>query len=500
MKPNGKSQLIRRFLPALPAMLAVMSCPAWAAEKQPNIILTIVDDMSWCAPSCYGHPFSNTPNIDKLASDGVRFTRFYASFPQCTPTRASVLTGRNPGRSYCIGANSTMPVEERTLAEILKDKGYYTAHIGKWHLGGMMYGDKGVQDWYRHAYARLPKEKWPNPLNQGFEYSYSIGDMMDNYRKSWLGKPNTGPVGPVDLGGWMLQENGRPVARDGKPAFTEGDTSMLFVDKALEVIRRSKKEGKPFFICLWFTSSHGPYVAMPEYEAPYKDKSKQPGYWGEIKGIDVAMGKLREELKSLGLFENTMNWFFADNGNFDFDGENGGLSGGKGTIYEGGIRVPLIVEYPAGLKPRVTDTPTGTVDITPTVCGLLKIPMPNDREYDGINILPQLEGKPFKRDKPLFFAFRQTDGGAYMLGMIDGNWKLIWGLDSLEKRQPGKYIDAASPTQLFNLAGDPGEKRNLANNEDQSARIAGMKKTMTDWNQSVLKDFQTHANRGEIQY
>lgn len=391
-------------------------------SPQPNIILAIADDMGWAALSSYGHSFSNTKHLDAMTGHGVKFNRFYAAFPVCTPTRASVLTGRVPARSYCVSAGSTMPIEERTLAEILKDQGYVTGHIGKWHLGGMLYGDDDIKNYYRRKYQKLPREKWPHPRNQGFDYSFSIGNLMDNYRDTWAGKPNTGPVKHEDLGGWNLQENGKLV---GAPAFKAGDTSMILVDKALEFIGQANEDGKPFFLCIWFNASHGPYVAEPENEKPFLKYSEHSAYWGEVRGIDLAMGRLRDKLKTLGIYENTLNWFCADNGNFDYDNEHGGLSGTKGGIEEGGIRVAGIVEYPNLFKPQITDAPAGTVDITPTICDLLNITMPRDREYDGVSVLPQLQGKDFKRSKPLNYTFIEPSGKTYMLSMIDQDWKLI---------------------------------------------------------------------------
>jgi arylsulfatase A-like enzyme len=355
---NGWTQMFSLLGLLLP-VLAV-------AAGKPNIILVMADDQGWGDMAYNGHPILKTPGFDAMAKEAVRFDRFYAAAPVCSPTRGSVMTGRHPNRFGCFSWGYTLRPQEATIAETLKTAGYVTGHFGKWHLGSVYKGSP------------------VNPGASGFDV--------------WLSAPN-------------FYDNDPILSREGVATEFKGESSMVAVNAALEFMRKQSQAGKPFLAVVWFGSPHAPHRAAEAELALYKDqKPAFANFYGEITGMDRAFGKLRAELGKLGMRDNTILWYCSDNGGLPKVGVSGGR-GNKSAIYEGGLRVPALLEWPARFpKPRVISAPCGTVDIYPTLLEIVGLQPSPQRPLDGISILSLLEGKAVSRSRPLGFWRHPSQG------------------------------------------------------------------------------------------
>jgi len=330
-----------------------------SSGKKPNIVLCMADDQGWGDMAYNGHPVLKTPNFDAMAAASLRFDRFYAAAPVCSPTRGSVMTGRHPNRFGCFKWGHTLRPQEITVAEALKTAGYVTGHFGKWHLGSVCKGSP------------------VNPGASGFD--------------EWLSAPNFFDNDPI-------------LSREGVAVQTKGESSMVTVDAALEFIRKHADSAEPYLCVVWFGSPHGPHQAIERDRALYEDQSKKlQHFYGEITGMDRAFGKLRDELRKLDDSENTILWYCSDNGGLPRVGTTGGRAN-KGKVYEGGLRVPAILEWPARIKkPRVTDVPCNTSDIYPTLLDILGIKMKKQPPLDGISLTKLIDGKMKSRPEPMGF-------------------------------------------------------------------------------------------------
>lgn len=335
-------------------------------QSKPNIILCMADDQGWGDMAYNGHPVLKTPNFDSMANSGLRFDRFYSAAPVSSPTRGSVLTGRHPNRFGCFSWGMTLRPQEITVAEALKTSGYTTGHFGKWHLGS------------------VKKNSPVNPGNSGFD--------------EWFSSPNFFDNNPI-------------LSREGKAVQTNGESSMVTVDAAIDFIRNKSENKKPFFAVIWFGSPHNPYSASELDREPYSGlDEKLQNYYGEITGMDRAVGKLRRELKTLRISENTILWFCSDNGGVSpFTAPCG--RGFKGQIYEGGLRVPAIIQWPARISEhRVTEFPCCTSDIYPTLLEIAGVTLSKQPPIDGISLSSVIENKMKTRNKPIGF-WQYTAGG-----------------------------------------------------------------------------------------
>lgn len=398
-----------------------------AQEGRPNFILTMTDDQAWMDVS-YNEkgrlvkgPFK-TVELDKMAAAGMRFDRFYSAAPVCSPTRGSCLTGRHPFRYGVTTYGKPLKLEEKTLAQALAAAGYRTAHFGKWHLNGVSGTGKPISS--------------DDPLNPG-AFGFQTWFSVSNYFEC-----NTS------------------FSRNGETVATEGDGSDVIVAEALKWIDGlgQEKPGQPFFAVIWFGSPHVPHKPLPaDLKAAGGDAEL-----GEIAGVDRAMGTLRKGLRDRSLAENTMLWFNSDNGR---PGDNQALRGGKGSLYEGGIRVPGICEWPARVKPGRTDIPVVTSDFYPTILEAAGVAIPEDKPQplDGISLMPLLEGTMKERPSPIGFM---AGGTAWS----DNRYKLIVS-------KGGK--------QLYDLTEDLGEKRDLA--AEKPEIVEQMSKALEAWVASVEK-------------
>jgi len=320
-----------------------------AEPARPNIVLMMADDQGWGETGYNGHPQLKTPVLDEMAATGLRLDRFYSGAPNCTPTRASVMTGRHANRSGAFAPNWSTRPEEITIAQILKAAGYRAGHFGKWHIGA------------------VKKESPLNPNRMGFD--------------EYLSHDNFFEMNPP------LSRNGAP------PEIIPGESSEIIVDEAVRFTRKVHAEQKPFFVVIWFGSPHGPYSGLDKDVALYRDVPNQEMRlrFAEITAMDRAIGTFRAALRDLDVAENTLVWFNSDNGipvANEQDSFNGGWRGRKGDVYEGGLRVPAIIEWPAVVQtPRVSSVPCVTSDILPTLLDLLELQHPApQRPLDGISL------------------------------------------------------------------------------------------------------------------
>ena len=334
--------------------------------SRPNIIFIMADDQGWGDVGYYDHPVLKTPNLDEMAAAGLRFDRFYAAAPVCSPTRGSVLTGRHPNRFGCFKWGFPLRPQEVTIAELLQSAGYVTGHFGKWHLGSVRVGSP------------------VNPGASGFDH--------------WLSAPNFFDNDPV-------------LSREGNAVQLTGESSHVTADAAIDFIRKQAAADKPFMGVVWFGSPHAPHRASDEILAAYADQpARLAHFYGEIAGIDQAVGKLRAELRALGIHENTLVWYCSDNGGLPKLARTGGRKF-KGSIYEGGLRVPAIIEWPARIpKGRHTNLPANTVDIYPTLADIVGVQPEHQPPLDGISLVPAIDGQMTQRPQPIGFWDYDTRG------------------------------------------------------------------------------------------
>lgn len=400
-----------KTLGAVVLSLGLMSANVFGETKRPNIILVMSDDQGWGQVGYMGHPHlkGKTPNLDTMAASGIRFNRFYAAAPVCSPTRASVMTGRVPARTGVPGLHLRLCLQEKTLPQALKKAGYATGFFRKWHLGGV----KGS------AMPILPDD--PNgPGHYGFD--------------EWLAATNYIEMNPL-------------MTHNNKIVYLKGESSILMVEAALKFIEQNK-DG-PFFTVVWYGSPHFPYTALKEDMEGLSKKldDKVANLFGEIIAMDRSIGMLRQSLRDMNIAENTLIWFCSDNGGRDHEPDSvGGLRGFKGELFEGGIRVPGIIEWPGKIKPVITDFPASTMDIMPTIVNLLDLPKESMLDVvDGESILPLLKGQTPERTHPIPFTMKGT-------ALIDGKFKLIqdgkgkgakWVLYDLEK-DPKETTDVSA--------------------------------------------------------
>ena len=464
----------RHFLKSIGLGLAglFIGCDRGARSARPNIILCMADDQGWGDMGYYDHPVLKTPHFDAMAGEAMRFDRFYAAAPVCSPTRGSVMTGRHPNRFGCFKWGHTLRPQEITVAEALKAAGYVTGHFGKWHLGSVREGSP------------------VNPGASGFD--------------EWLSAPN-------------FFENDPIFCRNGKAVQLQGESSMVTVDAALEFIRRFSDDERPFLAVVWFGSPHRPHETLPAFLEMYKDQPENmQHFYGEITAMDEAFGKLRHSLKELGIEENTLLWYCSDNGGLPNFGVTGGR-GTKGDVYEGGLRVPALLQWPEKFSAhRILDMPSNTCDIYPTLLDIVGLEIPGQPPLDGISLLPLLQGNMNKRPSPMGFWNHPTRGirtpsAEFMSDLLALQQK---GLDipretldldagEIEKTYPTDHFpghsawldwpwklhriegeDKAVTLELYDLENDPMEEKDVSQSEPD--RADDMLTRLTGWLESVV--------------
>ncbi|TWT75344.1 Arylsulfatase [Allorhodopirellula solitaria] len=438
---------------------------ARAAEK-PNIILLLADDLGYRDLSCFGSPAVATPNLDRLATEGTKFTRFYAGSAVCSPTRASVLTGRYPLRfgitRHFNDVNRWLPESATTIAELLKGAGYSTAHVGKWHLGGLHVNAQG---------ERLDNQ--PGPRQHGFDF----------YQTQIEQQPLRGRMGREQTlfrrGGTVLLRNDQRIENDDlyyPKHFTDANG-----DYAIELIEKMSGQSTPFFLNLWWLVPHKPYEPAPE---PHWSNTAAEGisedqhrFRSMVQHMDAKVGGILDRLDELGIAENTLVLFTSDNG-AAFEGFIGDLKGDKTDLHDGGLRVPMIVRWPDAIPAgRTSDAFGHTNDLLPTFCEAAQVELPTDLPVDGKSILSHLKGG-------------QSPS-------VDERGTVFWQLNlykSIQRHYPkpkpyatevamrGKWKMLAlkgTPVELFDLQADPNERHNVI--EDHPDRVASLALELNDW-------------------
>lgn len=430
-----------------------------ADAKHPNLVIILADDLGYGDLGAYGHQIVKTPNIDKLAQEGVKFTDYYAPAPLCSPSRAGLLTGRMPFRTGIRswipeGKNVALGRNELTIANLLKQQGYDTAIMGKLHLNAG--GDRTDQ---------------PQAKDMGFDYRLvnTAGFVSDSTLDNAKERPRYGMVYPTGF-----TRNEKPI---GRAKTFSGELVSSEVVNWLD----KKKDNNPFFLYVAFTEVHSPLASPKKYldmYAPYisayakqhpdlfyGDWADKPWrgageYYANISYMDAQVGKVLDKIKAMGEEDNTIVIFTSDNGpvtrearkvyELNLAGETDGLRGRKDNLWEGGIRVPAIIKYghhiPQGM---VSETPMSGLDWMPTLAQMMNFPLPKDRTYDGQSIVPVLEKQAFKREKPLIFGIDMPfqDDPTDEWAIRDGDWKMI-----IDRQGKAKY--------LYNLKQDRAETLN----------------------------------------
>jgi len=460
--------------PARPllALAALLLASALAgAKERPNVIMLLVDDMGWGDFSCFGNTAARTPHIDRLAAEGVRFEQFYVASPICSPSRVGLSTGQYPQRwrisSYlnnradneARGMAQWLDPRAPMLARLLHDAGYATGHFGKWHMGGQR--DVGEA---------------PLITEYGFDASLTNFEGLGPRVLPLLDAHDGTPPKPHALGSDTL---GR-----GEITWSDrADVTRRYVAAALDFIRQSSREGKPFYVNLWPDDVHSPFFPPA---ARRGDGTKRTLYHAVLETMDAQLGVLFDVIRAdPRLRDNTLIVVCSDNGPEFGAGSAGGLRGSKAMLYEGGIRSPLIVWGPGLVAPGRAgsvnrDSAFATIDLVPTFLAIAGVPAPAGVNFDGVALRDVLLGtSTASRGQPLFFR-RPPDRAHFSgisnlpdLAVRDGRWKLLCAYDG-------------SRAELFDLVADPGESRNLA--ATQPAELRRLTSLVLAWHASLPPD------------
>ena len=451
----------------------VTACSA-SLGVQPNIILCMTDDQGWGDTGYNGHPHLKTPNLDRMSEEGVTFTRFYSAAAMCSPTRGSCYTGRNPYRfGITFAMKGMLEPTEITITSVLKKHGYTTGHFGKGHLGTLS-KEKGDQKRWG-AFSQKPVRYYCPPWERDVDVCF----VTESKVPTWDPLLDPGPLKGKSKGAVKGQPYGNDYFTGPGKTVTEntsGDDSRVIMDRALPFIRSAVENKKPFLAVVWFHTPHSPVVGGDKYRAMYADQPEHhQHYYACITAMDEQVGRLRAELKKLDVADQTMLWFCSDNGparqgSPRHVGSAGKLKGYKLSINEGGIRVPGLMVWPEKVKKPVTVTvPCVTSDYFPTILDALDIDLPNDRTYDGISLLPFVEGTPTEREKPIGFLNRN-------------------GSDAVWMGQRYKLISTKKNDRLYDIIADPAEAKNLIDTRSEIAQK--MKYELTQWKTSVMNDLE----------
>lgn len=386
--------------------------------KKPNIVVFLADDMGWGDSATFGHELIQTPNLDKLAAEGVKFTQCYSACGVCSPSRSAILTGRTPYRNgvyrHLSGKHEAhLRTSEITYPKLLKAIGYQTCHVGKWHL---------------NSRPQFNTKEYPQPGDHGYDY--------------WMATHNNAE--PSHKNPTNFYRNGEPVGP------LEGYSAPLVAKEAAKWLSEVRDKSKPFVLSVWIHEPHSPIATDPQFSDLYNGH-KNSKYMGNISQLDHALGQLMQALDTEGVSDSTLLIFTSDNGPVaKFGGTTGGLRGGKRSDHEGGIRVPGVARWPGHIKPAtVSDTPVIGTDIFATALEVAGVELPKDRTIDGVSMLPAFEGKPVQRKVPLFWRTHVSPLGDRVALRV-GNWKLV-GNDELTK------------FQLYEIQKDWKEETDLAN-------------------------------------
>lgn len=407
----------------LVAIFVALVVSTLRAQERPNFVVFLADDLGWGDLGCQGNSIIKTPNLDRFAKESLRFTQCYSACSVCSPSRSAILTGRTPYRNGVWrwipeGSQYHLRTSEITIAELLKERGYDTCHVGKWHLNGL-----------------FNSKDQPQPNDHGYDH--------------WLATQNN--AAPHHLNPTNFVRNGSPVGR------TEGPSSFVCVEEAVRWLGQRKDPSKPFFLTVWTHEPHLPIESAEEFMKPYAaiDDEGIRQHHGNVTQMDAAFGKLMSALDAMGKKDNTCVIFTADNGPEGTGetgrtrGSTGGLRGRKRHSHEGGIRVAAMVRWPGRVEPGTqSDTPVIGTDIFSTLCEITGISVPSDRTMDGASWLPLFEGRQIARKQPLYWRNHLAQE-QYKIALRVGDWKIIGA-------------DDRSSFELYNIREDEKETSDLS--------------------------------------
>ncbi len=447
-------------------------------SERTNFVQILTDDQGWGDLGCFGHQFMKTPNIDRLAMEGIKFTECYSSAGVCSPSRSSILTGRTPFRNGVFrwipqSHYVFLPASEVTLPKLLRANGYQTAHFGKWHLSHYFEERIGKSEDFKHfGFGENPDQ--PSMSDYGYDYWLATGNVARPNHKNPLN--------------FFL--NGKALGK------YEGYSAQIVAREFVKWMKTYREKDEPFFVTVWFHEPHGPIETDPEFMESYanlNDPSMRQ-YLGNVTQIDDAVGSIMDALEAAGVSDNTLVWYTSDNGpegrhefgKFNLEdhvyggsryrGSTGGLRGRKRAVHEGGVRVPGIIRWPAGMKQAgvksgiVSDTPVIGSDVFPTILEIADIPLPTDVVLDGVSILPLLTGDPFKRERPLYWRNLHYD---LRIGLRDGDWKIVGNSERTK-------------FELYNLKKDFREATDLS---DQFPEVfQRMKDALIEYDREVIAE------------
>lgn len=405
-------------------------------DRKPNFVIIFADDLGYGDLGCYGHPTIKTPNLDRLADEGQRWTNFYVAANVCTPSRGALLTGRYPIRIglatnkrgvFFPDSGGGLPTEEVTIAKLLKSKDYATACIGKWHLG------------------HLPQFL---PTNHGFDYFYGLPYSNDMDPTTDLGHYKACLDPKIEYFNVPLMRNEEIIER---PA-DQTTITKRYTEEAVKFIKQNKEE--PFFLYLAHSMPHVPLFASKDFQG-----RSERGLFGDVvEEVDWSVGQIIKALKDEGLDKNTLVVFTSDNGPWVVMDQHGGsaglLFGAKATSYEGGVREPAIFWMPGTVQPGVVSKMGSTLDLMPTISKLAGTSLP-EKEYDGYDLMPVLKGEDTAPREELIYYH-----GTRVFAARKGKYKAIYYSNN-PKGYPGNVQKLEKP-QLFDLLVDPGERFDLA--------------------------------------
>ncbi len=414
-------------------------------NQLPNIVLIFMDDLGYADIGCFGAKGYKTPNIDKIAEEGIRFTSFYASQAVCSASRASLMTGCYAERVSIRGAlgsrsQTGLHPEEETIAAVLKKKGYATGIFGKWHLG---------------------KQKEFLPLQHGFDEYFGLPYSNDMWPVEYGGKPSSS--GRKSLHPPLCLIEGNEKVEEIKDLEDQSKLTAMYTERAVRFINKNKK--RPFFLYLPHSMVHVPIGAAEKF----RGKSVQ-GLFGDVMmEVDWSVGEIRKTLRKNGLDNNTLLIFTSDNGPWLNFGNHAGsalpLREGKGNMWEGGPRVPCVMKWPGRIEPgSVCEKTAATIDLLPTFAALTGASLP-EKEIDGVSILPLLEGDNNSNPRDSYYYYY----GGSLIAVRKGKWKLVFphtyrsykGVKPGKDGLPGPYARGEAGLELYDLENDISEKQNV---------------------------------------
>jgi len=410
------------------------------AAQAPNVVIFLADDLGWGDLGCYGHPEIKSPNLDAFAQQGVRLTQCYAASAVCSPSRSAILTGRTPFRNGVYtwipeGSEIHLRTSEITLPTLLKQAGYTTCHVGKWHLNG-----------------HFNKPTQPQPNDHGYDW--------------WLATQNN--AAPSHMNPINFVRNGQPIGK------VDGYSAPFIVDEAIMWLKEKRDPNKPFLLCVWTHEPHYPIKSDPAFKAYYPNLSDdvQIEHHANVTQLDHAFGDLMQALNTLKLADSTMVIFTADNGpegdgiKSPGRGSTGGLRGRKRSMYEGGIRVPGIVRWPGVIAHNTTSAaPVIGSDFFVTALRAAGVNTPTDRVLDGCDVRAQITGQGMaERSRPMYWRY----GGKVAMRL--GDYKLV-------------VNDGHTQWELYNLVKDKAETNDLSTAEPE--QLAIMQKRFHELNKEI---------------